>query len=535
MKFNDLLFDIVTEEFANKKVLNTMLAKWYGYGDNPPEEMRNEGEFLVSKFFEIKNKLNPNSPEVRTFLNRFAGFNPNSLKNVLDYNLQQIKFIVGEYFDLPGEKGEEDSTPEIFRGKDLPPTEERVEASKNLWFSETDNLIVNEPGFRVYKIRNRAESINWGYYNGLLSQEEPYRSQPHHMQWCTTRYSTGSNLYGGYRNRRTFYFVIDESKDPKVERNVQQSQYYISALQAADDSPTGLRLTSILNDGSDPVISQDDLVKIYPKIYNHLDKIVKVKYDQSELGEITDELDRVDEREGNDFAFWKIGGALKKRYIDAQRIITNPKSWETMTQQLKQSYIDYTENRTAQERFSTMDLLLKIKSNAQDTRSVDVRLKKIGVNDGVAYLITKIFQTNFRPARTSIDIPSLKIFESRTGNNKAGIFDESKGEWAKGPGSLVYEPEYTHIDTMHYQDNEGVDYIVEVYSKTMSPTDDSFYSIYSIKEDNPSFKGHFLSASAWKRLDEMLTNKDEIEKDVESDEPVSINKSKEFRDIEEWN
>jgi len=533
MKFNDLIFDIVTEEFQNKKVLNTMLLKWYG--QEPTEEERNECEFLISSFFKVKERFKPTLPEVRTFLNRFPEFKVENLKNVLEYTLQQVKFIVSEYFELPNKDKVDDVTPEIFRGRNLPPTAERLSASKDLWFKETDNLIVNESGFRVYKIRNRADSINWGYYNGYLSQNPPYsNSGKSHMQWCTTRHQTESNLYGGYRNRRTFYFVIDESKNPDVEGNVMTSQYYISAVQAADDSPTGFRITTILNDGSDRVISTDELTQIYPKLYNHLEKLTKVQYDQSELGEITDDLDRVDEREGNDFAFWRVNTTLKKRYIDAQRTIVNPKSWETMNDGLKQSYIDFTEKRNAPERFSTMELLLKIKSIPSDKRSLDVRLQKLGYNEGTAYLITKIFQTNFRPSRTSMDFPSVKIFESRTGNHMSGIFDESKGEWCKAPNGAEYLPEYSHIDTEYYTDNEGTVYLVEIFSKTMNPTDDSFYSIYPVRDDNPEYKGHFLSASAWKKLSDMLTNNEDLEKkEDEPEEPATIDKSKEFQDINE--
>jgi len=529
MKFNDLLFDIVTEEFQNKKILNTMLLKWYGHEST--EEQRNECEFLISSFFKVKERFKPELPEVRTFLNRFPEFKVENLKNVLEYTLQQVKFIVSEYFELPNKDKVDDNTPEIFMGRNLPPTPERVTASKDLWFKETDNLMVNEPGFRVYKIRNRADSINWGYYNGYLSQNPPYsNSGKSHMQWCTTRHVTESNLYAGYRNRRTFYFVIDESKNPDIEKNLSLSQYYISALQASDDSPTGFRITTILNDGSDRVISTDELTQIYPKLYNDLEKLTKVKYDQSELGEITDDLDRVDEREGNDFAFWRVNTTLKKRYIDAQRTIVNPKSWETMNDGLKQSYIDYTEKRNAIERFSTMDLLNKIKSIPSDKRSLDAKLQKLGYSEGSAYLFTKIFQTNFQVLRTSMDFPSVKIFESRTGNSVVGIFDESKGEWCKAPNGAEYLPEYIHINTQTEKGKDMVNYLVDVYSKSMNPTDDSFYIVYPITDENyqHQYMGHFLSASSWKKFSESM-----LKKPNDHEEPVTIDRAKEFQDIYE--
>jgi hypothetical protein len=494
---------MIVEEFGNKKLLNTMLLKWYG--QELTDEQKNEGEFLLTKFFELKNRLSTKLPEVITFLNKFEGFDANNLKEVTVYTIEQVKFIVGEFFDIENNGKEQDQTPEILRGRDLPPTPERVEASKGLWFAQNDNLIVNEEGFRVYAIRTRKDSINYGYYEGYLSQQEPYVSQRSHMQWCTTRHVESSNLYGGYRNRRTFYFIIDESKNPEVEPNVEISQYYLSALQYANDSPTNFRVTSILNDGSDPVFTEQQLYRTFPKLSGHLDKIVPVEYSEKELGAITDDLDRVDERENNPFEFAKVGKQLKKKYIDSGKTLTKMKSWTTMDDGLKQSYIDLTTRQNVFERFSTKELLLKIKSRPSEVKSLDRRVKMVGYEDGFGVLYSKMMETEFIPdQRKSLKNGDISLFENRR-TRKFGLFNKSMGEWVM-LGGQSYEDYFNKIDDDVFISDDGDMFTVEIYSKSNVPDESSFYIVIPI-DDN--INGYFVSHRKWLELQEKLHREDE--------------------------
>jgi hypothetical protein len=519
MKIQELIYDMLVEEFGNKKLLNLMLTKWYG--QELTDEQRNEGEFLIAKFFELKNRLSTNLPEVITFLNKFDEFDGNKLKEVTSYTLPQIKFIVGEFFDIEGGVKPQDDIPEVLRGRNLPPTPERIEASKGLWFVQNDNLIVNDEGFRVYVIKNRKDSINYGYYQGYLSQQEPYASQRSHMQWCTTRHVETSNLYGGYRNRRTFYFIIDESKNPQIQPDVNISQYYLSALQYATDSPTNYKVTSMLNDGSDPVFTEEQLYQIYPKLRGNLDKIIPIQYDESELGAITDDLDRVDERETNTFEFAKVSKQLKKKYIDAGKTLTKMRSWETMDDGLKQSYIDLTTRVNLFERFSTKELLLKIKSRSSDVKSLDRRVKIVGYEDGFGILYSKMMETEFIPdQRKSLKNGDISLFENRR-TKKFGLFNKSKGEWVT-LGGISYEDFYNKVDDDIFISDDGDTFTVEVYSKSNVPDQSSFYIVIPI-DDN--INGYFVSSKKWLELQEKLQREDgETNFDRENDSDISERK-----------
>ena len=516
MKIQELIYDMLIEEFGNKKLLNLMLTKWYG--QELTDEQRNEGEFLLTKFFELKNRLTINLPEVVTFLNKFNNFEPKNIKEITVYTLDQAKFMVGEFFDFQGALTPQDDTPEILRGRNLPPIPERIEASKGLWFAQNDNLIINDEGFRVYAIKNRKDSINYGYYQGFVSQQEPYASQRNHMQWCTTRHNESSNLYGSYRNRRTFYFIIDESKNPAIQPDVNISQYYLSALQYATDSPTNYKVTSILNDGSDPVFTEEQLYQTYPKLRGNLDKIRPVKYDENELGVITDDLDRVDERESNPFEFAKVSKQLKKRYVDAGKTVTTKRSWETMEDGLKQAYIDLTTRDNVFERFATKELLLKIKSKSSELKSLDRRIKINGIEDGFAAVYSKMMAIEFIPnQKISLKNNGLSLFQSRR-SKKFGVFNTTKGDWVTFNG-VTYDDVFSKVSDDVFISDDGDMFTVEVYSKSSVPDESSFYIVIPIDD---SINGYFVSHNKWLELQEKLEKEgEETNFDRENDSDMS--------------
>lgn len=516
MKIQELIYDMLIEEFGNKKLLNLMLTKWYG--QELTDEQRSEGEFLLTKFFELKNRLTIKLPEIVTFLNKYDNFDANNIKEITVYTLDQAKFIVGEFFDFENGLTSQDDTPEVLRGRNLPPSPERVEASKSLWFAQNSNLIINEDGFRVYAIKNRKDSINYGYYEGYMSKQEPYVSQRAHRQWCTTEHNESSNLYGGYRNRRTFYFIIDESKNPEVQPNVLISQYYLSALQYATDSPTNYKVTSILNDGSDPVFTEQQLYRIYPKLNGKLDKIVPVEYNQSELGSITDDLDRVDERESNPFEFAKVSKQLKKRYVDAGKTITTRRSWETMEDGLKKAYIDLTTRENVFERFTTQELLDKIKSKTSELNSLDRRVKIVGYENGFGALYSKMMETKFIPnQKISLKNNGLSLFQERT-TKKFGVFSISKGDWITFNG-VTYNDVFTKVSDDIFISDDGDTFTVEVYSKSSTPDESSFYIVIPIDD---SINGYFVSHNKWLELQEKLTKEgEETNFDRENDSDMS--------------
>lgn len=525
MKINDILYDILLEEFANKKILRACMLKWYG--ENPTNEQSFEADNLLTKFYELKtgNKLKTTDAEVITFLNNFPDFDVSNIPNATMYSLQQMKLLIGEFYELDGNEDNTTNTiPEILRGKDLPKTPERIAASKSLWYENNQYTIINEDGFRVYSIPDRQTSINFGYYEGEMSRTPPYSEQPNHMQWCTTREITSSNLYSSYRDRRTFYFVIDESKNPEVEPNVQISQYYLSALQYSTDSPTNFRVTSILNNGSDPVFTEEQLYAIYPKLRGHIDKIKKVEYDYAaELGESANILDRITENEGQ-YEFARMSWRLKKAYIDSGKPIRKEKSWMSMQDGLKTSYIDLTQSNNVFERFKK-ELYFAIKKDKKWLTSLERRLSILGYK-GLSELVAEINKDTYDLVRVSQNSNDVVLYRTKLKPSKYGIWNSKKNDWYEKNG-ITYNDVYTDPSTNVFtssKDNKR--YLVQIFNESGGPSNSSFVILYpTVKEEKA--RGFFMTYNTF--LD--LKENERLYKEGQTDVDTDVEK---HSDIKEW-
>jgi hypothetical protein len=525
MKINDILYDILLEEFANKKILKACMLKWYG--ENPTNEQTFEADNLLTKFYELKtgNKLKTTDAEVITFLNNFSDFDASNIPNATSYSLQQMKFLIGEFYELDGEENNTTNpVPEILRGKDLPKTPERIEASKSLWYSNNTYTIINEDGFRVYSIPDRQTSINFGYYEGEMSRTPPYSEQRHHMQWCTTREITSSNLYSSYRDRRTFYFVIDESKNPEVEPNVEISQYYLSALQYSTDSPTNFRVTSILNSGSDPVFSEEELYRIYPKLRGHIEKIKKVDYDYAaELGESANILDRISENEGQ-YEFSRMPWRFKKAYIDSGKPIRKQKSWASMQDGLKTSYIDLTQSNTVFERFKK-ELYFVIKAEKKWLTSLERRLTILGYK-GLTELVAEINKDTYDLVRVSQNSNDVVLYRTKVKPSKYGIWNSKKNDWYEKNG-ITYNDVYKDPSSNVFSSSkDNKRYLVQIFNESGGPTNSSFVILYpTVKEEKA--RGFFMTYNTFLDLKENEKLFKEGQTDVNTDVET-------YSDIKEW-
>jgi hypothetical protein len=115
--------------------------------------------------------------------------------------------------------------------------------------------------------------------------------------------------------------------------------------------------------------------------------------------------------------------------------------------------------------------------------------------------------TEFRVARVSADNDKIRLYESKI-NGKSGLYNTRTTNWVQ-MNNMTYEPLYELIDTDLFFDEEGETYVVETFSKSMQPSNDSFYSVYLVSDSNPEFNSHFLSSTAWEKLKSNLKSEDE--------------------------
>jgi len=517
MKFTELLFETLTEEVKNKKLFTTLMNKWR---EEKPDITEEEGEELFNNFAKIQGNLREDLPQVYTFLSRYDGehgyqrFDPNLIKDITKYTYSQIKFLLDQY------NTERRNTEDIFSGSNTAPTPEKIEASRKLWYG-TDELILDKDGLRVYNILDQQTSIRFGYYYHKLYKiaiGEPNKSDKDIQPWCVTWRPdmNKSNMWGTYRNNRSFYFLIDDNK-PSTD------QYHISTIQRDTSVASGFRITSMLNNG-DNVKTWEEIVQIYPQLNGEKD-LFKVKPFTPEELSLKDVSGRINETPGNRYEFKRMEREFKMSFIENGGALQKPESWKSMDTELRNKYILYPhlDRNSVKERYNNFAFVNEIRKVGNEFRLLDNTLKQKGIKEGVAYIFDYLMSSEFKVARVSADNKNIRIYESRV-NGKSGLYNVGKNDWVEFDG-VRYEPLYMHIDTDMYNDSEGETYIVEIYSKTNTPTDDSFYSLYLFGDSNPEFDSHFLSSKKWKELLKELTPEDGAE--PSSDQP------KDYTDIKE--
>jgi len=515
MNIQDLVYDVLVEEVKNKKLFNFLLKKWFG--DNPTPEQIQRAEDDLTLFSEKQKSLTPNNPAVYTFLLRHDGsrpnlsaFDPSKLMDISQYSLEQIESLLHEFRDATLTAGDE----EEFKGK-LTSDEKKVAASKKLWLSERD-VIVSDEGFKVHFVSDARESIKYGFYQQEMGEKHGG------LQWCVTGRNTSdsrSNLWGTYRPKRTFWFVVDESKNPKDNPNKDVNKYYLCALQYCerDNHPpnyTGFKMTSMINDGDNPK-TWEEVIRIYPQLVEHRDKFEYIKYDEAENFD-RNVANRLTESVGSPYEFAPARREFKKAYLDGGGVISTEKSWRSMDTNLRNVYIISTNARDAIDKFSSYELMSAIKKTGNEFRLLDSTLKSLGsrldqqgrvsnqsLGDlGVGFIYQHLMENEFITARTSLDNPMIRLYKSKKNKKKFGLYHLGKLNWMIHDG-IVFEPDYTEASTILYVDDNGKSYLVETYVfGENGPVDErSLYCVYPIEEENEMAGGHFIGAKQWAQIE----------------------------------
>lgn len=503
MKIGDLVYEVLLEEIKNKKIFNFLLNKWFG--DNPTDEETAKCEELINSFTKEVNKFSPNNAAIKTFIDMYDGqhgsefFDEKNLKDITRYSLKQITSLVNEFNDSDYEI--DDATGKF--GPDLKLTDVNIEASKKMWESE-ENLIISEGSLRVYKIDKQSTSMKYGYYQQMLAQK--YNGN----QWCVTgrgrENQSQTNLWGSYRNNRTFYFVIDDSKKPTEESQRRTTEFndvtkfYLCALQVVPNQREGYMLTSMVNDKDDPTEWQK-IVSIYPQLASYKDTLVPVEYNvKDELDVDTSIFARITESQGDPYEFRRMERRIKKAYLNNGSAIKTLRSWESMDKGLKGHYITLTTVNNFKDRFQTLEIMNDIRKNTLYV-DLDNRLKALEVKNGIGAIYANIMSTEFNVSRESIDNSAYVLYESRN-THKFGIYNLRSVKW-------LYEPTYNEIELEHYVDNDGKSYIVETYSQSSEPNENSFYCIFPVGLDMNEAAAHFITAQMFEQLSTKIHPKDE--------------------------
>ena len=159
------IFDIISEnQVASNKIIDAVL-KNSNLSDSPDRQrFVDEINQLYPRFRQIQGQLNPNLPQVITFLNHFDGQHgerkfEGDIKDITKYNIKQLRFLIDEY-TTDGPAPEEENA-ELLKKTQY--NDDTAELSKKLWYDES-NAKISLPGFRVYQPMNQRDAIKFGWY-----------------------------------------------------------------------------------------------------------------------------------------------------------------------------------------------------------------------------------------------------------------------------------------------------------------------------------------------------------------------------------
>jgi hypothetical protein len=555
MKINELIFDMIVEEVKfnqkTKAFFNQLMTKWK---TEIPELTDEQGEKVFNRYNNIKNQISIENSAIVRFLKRHDGRFPNKQKYSLN-DLKQIQvfkfndlvsFLV-EFgkFDLSGEEKETNTEDEkaklnaIFASDGNQPNEAKIEASKSMWFSD-ENCIINKGGVRVYKILGETNAKRMGYYYQSLHRQQYIkfrRSGKINSPWCVTwrgsdvrinddegkyLYGNGNNLYGSYRknDKKTFYFLIDDNRN-YLSDNANEAQYHMAAIQI--DNNGSYTVTSSFNNG-DESKNWNFIVSTWPQLDGERDKFEWRPLSQEEL-ESAKIIDIINENPGDPNEFSAQTPQIMTEYITQGGFIKTVDSWNSMTPELKTTYITLMQLHDATSRISNEKLLKAILKTSPPEypyrEKLNRKLKHLGKN-GIEYLITNYMDKDYHmdpPVTTSFDNKKIILINSKIRNEEKihGLYDLGKGDWVIHDG-ITYEPPYYYDDVIPYQDDLDKDYMVLIYVKNIDGSigDDTLYCVIPVNDENILNKGHFIGARKWKELStKMHPKNDDDDSDME--------------------
>lgn len=531
MRFQEILLSILSEAPSEKQVaaINALKQKL-------KQKWTRLSTSDIDKYFDwfqkTKDTFNLDNVAIRNFLYRFDGkhgyekFGPEkpnnlniiqNLKVIENYTQRQIVDLYRE-FSKSEEGDDEVDEEEIFKSKNRAPTPEKIEASKKLWYGDK-YLVYNNDGFRIYEIPNQFVSINYGYHLNTF-HDSPYNFKG--SQWCTTWWNE-NNYYASKRPNRYFYFIIDDSKHPDVQPDKEISKFHLSAFQVfKPGSYQKYALTDITNPG-EPTFTRSELINVYPKLSNIIDVLEFKPFDSETELVIRNVISSINEIEGHEFEYARRSRREKLLYITNGGTLREKKSWEYSDKILRNTYIMSSNRDNILEKFSNMNLF-KVLTTADKT-ALNNKINMLFPGQGIEMIINHIMKNDYiHDERKSILNPNISLYRYKN-KNLFGLWNKTKGEWLT-LDNITYSDEYKQIKETTFLDENYEAFLVEIFSKTGSEDDTSFYAVFPTEREG--LDCYFMSKKQWDKLNEKIEELSGVDVNYNPDEESDIKEIGEF-------
>lgn len=543
MNFKGIIYEMLVEEVKNKQLLNSLYKKWNSEDSSITPEV---AEYIYIRFKGgvddegntiqgIQDSITPKKLAVANFLKRFSGsisggkFEPSDLKSIEKYSAKQIIFLFKQLgFKLPF-ADEEKSKSYFFENSGIPKSQ-WVEKSKELWYGEKYKVYDDGNGFRIYQPLTQKDSISFGFYQQSLIRD----NFSHGNKWCVTAYNEDrtSNLWQNYRQNRdggrTFFFVIDETKEPNNE-------YHLSALQklGIPDGDYPFRITNLPNTNgdksvkiNDPQDTKSSLFHIYPQLseINFLTEVESVPFNESaemdlQVDKLTRLLDQIREQPG-EYDFSIQDPDVKRAYINRGRELKKIDSFESLDDQDVRLYFEVRAGQNnPYEIISSWDLLNYLTTKrSRDLRDFIIGFYETRMGTPISDIYKRILETDFAPSFIIKNTNDKIVVVKEKTTSKYGIVNFNYGTFLKHDG-ITYSPEYALIDSIQgsfdldkvkSNDDEqnlqeqgftNIEYVISIFSKNSSRDDaNNFYLLQNM--DSWEAKYTLLSHKTWKTVGE---------------------------------
>jgi hypothetical protein len=503
------IYDIINEaQVASNKIIDAILKNSNLSDSTNKEQYIPEINKLYNRFRQIQNQLNPNLPQVYTFLRHFDGEHgekkfEGDLKDITKYSLKQLKFLIDEYTTDSEDDGEN-----VVQNRELlnktQYNDETAELSKKLWYDESKAKI-NLPGFRVYQPMNQSDALKYGWYEEKMMNE----IRPGHHAWCIT-WRSGQNRWEYYRKQGgTFYFIIDESKLQSSDSDVRK--YYLCALQVFQNKRPGHRgyeITDIKNPGEKEV-SWSELVSIYPQLSEFQNEITPLEFSQDEL-QLRSVTSNINEDSGNPQNFARVPRRYKLEYINLALKISKPESWYSMDKDLRERYIVLTNRGEYTYRFPNFELLRAVKKTGFGKLLDDTIRNKEG-NEGIKSL-SEYLMRDLNPLEERAGIKNPNIILYKTRKNRYGLWNNTSSDWLEKNNNM-YEPSYTKTEENIIENPKTKE---KFYVDKFEVSDGDYFMAITEIHDIDSY---FLSKNAWENIQDKFSI-EPIEIDVEKSQDI---------------
>ena len=369
-----------------------------------------------------------NQPEVAAMKIRFPEFpaeDLQKLRNIENYTWDNMEYFM-DRFNVTLNEPEMDFTIE----GDTPQIREQNAYKK--WESPI-NRILNENNLTVYRVEGKNDSIALGILQHILVNK--YGGN----YWCITLApGEGNNLYSSYRNRRSYYFVLDKNKDP-------QDNYYLSTIEPVDMRNTNYQYEGPFavtprGNGTNSGIKWDRILQIHPQLEGKEGLFRFFGQTEKEGAEL--QLDKISFRPStadnpNPYDFVRLKLPFQRRYIESGRPINSIRAFGVLPEEEKKSYIARTtlENWKARFKcddaapFAILDMLQKQYPGLYRFLDQTVLKTQLHLPQGVLGIRKSIISINFKPIYSDIQ-NDYTVMMQRNGDYY-GVIDINNNEWVK--------------------------------------------------------------------------------------------------------